>query len=101
MTTAHLPPSAVITNAARSANDVEAFVHTDAFVPDEGDDEGDSVLALLDPNHELDPADLFDFAGYPGAPDGDGDCDRDRDGDQDLLRGRASKPLRRLIPRLG
>ncbi|SNT45592.1 Pimeloyl-ACP methyl ester carboxylesterase [Streptosporangium subroseum] len=65
----HSYGGAVITNAARSDKDVEALVYINAFVPDAGD----SILGLLDPNHELDPADLFDFVQYPGAPDGDYD----------------------------
>ncbi|MFC7649401.1 alpha/beta fold hydrolase [Streptosporangium lutulentum] len=65
----HSYGGAVITNAARSDKDVEALVYINAFVPDAGD----SILGLLDPNHELDPADLFDFVRYPGAPDGDYD----------------------------
>ncbi|WP_200841603.1 alpha/beta fold hydrolase [Actinomadura sp. K4S16] len=65
----HSYGGAVITNAARSDKDVEALVYINAFVPDEGD----SILGLLDPNHELDPADLFDFVQYPGAPAGDND----------------------------
>ncbi|MFB9676400.1 alpha/beta fold hydrolase [Streptosporangium vulgare] len=65
----HSYGGAVITNAARSDEDVEALVYVNAFVPDTGD----SILGLLDPNHEIDPADLFDFVRYPGAPDGDSD----------------------------
>jgi pimeloyl-ACP methyl ester carboxylesterase len=65
----HSYGGAVITNAARSDDDVAALVYVNAFVPDKGD----SVLGLLDPDHELDPADLFDFMNYPGAPDGDAD----------------------------
>ncbi|MGW6016352.1 alpha/beta fold hydrolase [Streptomyces sp. NPDC055210] len=65
----HSYGGAVITNAAASDDDVEALVYLNAFVPDEGD----SVLGLLDPDHELDPAALFDFVKYPGAPDGDQD----------------------------
>lgn len=65
----HSYGGAVITNAAKSDRDVEALVYINAFVPDAGD----SILGLLDPKHELDPADLFDFVQYPGAPDGDYD----------------------------
>ncbi|MFE3032353.1 alpha/beta fold hydrolase [Streptomyces canus] len=65
----HSYGGAVITNAARSDKDVEALVYINAFVPDEGD----SVLGMLDPKHEVNPADLFDFAQYPGAPAGDYD----------------------------
>ncbi|MFD9286537.1 alpha/beta fold hydrolase [Streptomyces mirabilis] len=65
----HSYAGAVITNAAKSDKDVEALVYINAFVPDQGD----SVLGLLDPDHELNPADLFDFAQYPGAPEGDQD----------------------------
>ncbi|MEU9271513.1 alpha/beta hydrolase [Streptomyces sp. NPDC048251] len=65
----HSYGGAVITNAATSDKDVEALVFINAFVPDAGD----SVLGLLDPNHQLDPADLFEFMRYPGAPDGDYD----------------------------
>jgi len=59
----HSYGGAVITNAARSDKDVEALVYVNAFVPDKGD----SILGLLDPEHRLDPADLFDFVRYPGA----------------------------------
>ncbi len=65
----HSYGGAVITNAARTDKDVDALVYINAFVPDEGD----SILGLLDPNHKLDPADLFDFVQYPGAPNGDYD----------------------------
>jgi pimeloyl-ACP methyl ester carboxylesterase len=65
----HSYAGAVITNAAKSDDDVKALVYVNAFVPDQGD----SVLSLLDPNHLLDPADLFDFVRYPGAPKGDSD----------------------------
>jgi pimeloyl-ACP methyl ester carboxylesterase len=65
----HSYGGAVITNAARSNDDVEALVYVNAFVPDEGD----SILGLLDPEHQLDPADLFDFVHYPGASEGDVD----------------------------
>jgi pimeloyl-ACP methyl ester carboxylesterase len=65
----HSYGGAVITNAARSDDDVEALVYVNAFVPDRGD----TVLGLQDPDHQLDPADLFDLMRYPGAPDGDFD----------------------------
>lgn len=65
----HSYGGAVITNAARSDRDVKALVYVNAFVPDKGD----SILGMLDPDHQLDPADLFDFVGYPNAPDGDVD----------------------------
>ena len=48
---------------------MKALVYVNAFVPDRGD----TVLGLQDPDHELDPADLFDFMRYPGAPNGDFD----------------------------
>jgi pimeloyl-ACP methyl ester carboxylesterase len=65
----HSYGGAVITNAARTDKDVKALVYVNAFVPDKGD----SVLGLLDPEHALDPADLFDFVRYPGAREGDFD----------------------------
>ena len=65
----HSYAGAVITNAANTDKDVKALVYVDAFVPDQGD----SILGLLDPNHLLNPADLFDFMRYPGAPKGDSD----------------------------
>jgi pimeloyl-ACP methyl ester carboxylesterase len=65
----HSYGGAVITNAAKTDKDVKALVYVNAFVPDEGD----SILGLLDPEHVLNPADLFDFVQYPGAPDGDFD----------------------------
>ena len=65
----HSYGGAVITNAATKDKDVKALVYVNAFVPDQGD----SILGLLDPNHLLNPADLFDFVRYPGAPKGDSD----------------------------
>ena len=65
----HSYGGAVITNAAKSDEDVKALVYVNAFVPDQGD----SILGLLDPNHLLNPADLFDFVRYPGAQKGDSD----------------------------
>jgi pimeloyl-ACP methyl ester carboxylesterase len=65
----HSYGGAVITNAAKTDKDVKALVYVNAFVPDNGD----SILGLLDPEHALNPADLFDFVRYPGAPAGDFD----------------------------
>ena len=57
----HSYGGAVITNAARSDKDVKALVFVNAFAPANGE----SVLQILDPNHELDPTTLFDFVPQP------------------------------------
>src|ERR1700754_3691797 len=59
----------VISNAG--ADNVKALVYVDAFIPDEGETTfailGGSGSALDVP----DPSQVFDFAGYPGSPEGD------------------------------
>jgi pimeloyl-ACP methyl ester carboxylesterase len=67
----HSYGGAVITNAAANNPNVKALVYGDAYLPDQGDD----VVHLtgVQPGSALggDPAAVFDFAPYPGAPAGD------------------------------
>lgn len=67
----HSYGGAVITNAATGNDDVRALVYVDAFVPDEGE----TVAPLVGDDSILagDPALVFDYVPYPGAPDGDAD----------------------------
>ena len=64
----------VITNAATAGGDVKALVYVNAFIPDVGQNVfeilGGSGSALDVP----DPSTVLDFAGYPGAPEGDVDA---------------------------
>jgi len=66
----HSYGGAVITNAATGGGDVRALVYVNAFVPDEGE----TVIQILDGSGSAlgvpDPSTIFDFAGYPGAPEG-------------------------------
>jgi pimeloyl-ACP methyl ester carboxylesterase len=62
----------VITNAATGNSNVKALVYVDAFIPDQSD----TLLSLLDNSGSClggNPADVFNFAPYPGAPPGDVD----------------------------
>jgi len=63
----------VVTNAGAHGGDVKALVYVDAFVPDEGE----FVFQLLGGSGSAfdipDPSQVFDFVGYPGAPEGDVD----------------------------
>ncbi|SNT01221.1 Pimeloyl-ACP methyl ester carboxylesterase [Asanoa hainanensis] len=67
----HSYGGAVITNTAEGNANVRALVYVDAFAPDEGE----KVVDLVGPDSVLagDPATIFDFVPYPGAPDGDAD----------------------------
>lgn len=67
----HSYGGAVITNAAAGDPDVKALVYVDAFVPDVGE----AATALTGAGSVLaaDPATVFDFVPYPGAPAGDAD----------------------------
>ncbi|HYI18448.1 MAG TPA: hypothetical protein VD836_07040, partial [Solirubrobacteraceae bacterium] len=64
----------MITNAATAADDVSALVYVDAFIPDEGE----SIFQILGGSGSAfdipDPSEVFDIAGYPGAPDGDAEA---------------------------
>jgi pimeloyl-ACP methyl ester carboxylesterase len=64
----------VITNAAAGADNVQALVFVDAFVPDEGE----NVFQILGGSGSAfdipDPTAVFDIAGYPGAPEGDAEA---------------------------
>jgi pimeloyl-ACP methyl ester carboxylesterase len=67
----HSYGGAVITNAATGNPNVKALVYVDAFAPKAGEtifplSGADSALAV-------DPATVFDFVPYPGAPAGDVD----------------------------
>jgi pimeloyl-ACP methyl ester carboxylesterase len=70
----HSYGGAVITNAATGNANVKALVYINAFAPDEG--ETVYQLLALNPGSILaeDPATVFDFAPYPGAPPGDFDA---------------------------
>jgi len=62
----------VTTNAATGNPNVKALVYVDAFIPDQSD----TLLSLLDNSGSClggNPGDVFNFAPYPGAPDGDVD----------------------------
>lgn len=69
----HSYGGSVITNAASSDPDVKALVYINAFAPDEGEDT--LHLATEKPGSDLaaNPADIFDFVVYPGAPANDAD----------------------------
>ena len=70
---AHSYGGAVITNAAVGDPEVKALVYVDAFIPDQGE----TLLQLVSakPGSCLggNPADVFNFVPYPGAPAGDVD----------------------------
>jgi len=62
----------VTTNAATGNSNVKALVYVDAFIPDQDD----TLLSLLDDSGSClggNPADVFNFAPYPGAPPNDVD----------------------------
>jgi pimeloyl-ACP methyl ester carboxylesterase len=67
----HSYGGAVITNAATGNRNVKALVYVDAFAPAQGE----SILPLAGADSALavDPATVFDFVPYPGAPAGDVD----------------------------
>jgi pimeloyl-ACP methyl ester carboxylesterase len=67
----HSYGGAVITNAATGLPNVKALVYVDAFAPDEG--QTVFPLAGADSALAVDPATVFDFVPYPGAPAGDVD----------------------------
>ena len=73
MLVGHSYGGAVITNAATGNANVKALVYVNAYLPDQGED----VVHLTGarPGSALggDPATVFDFAPYPGAPAGDVD----------------------------
>jgi pimeloyl-ACP methyl ester carboxylesterase len=69
----HSYGGAVITNAAAGNSNVKALVFVNAFIPDQGE----TVIGLASarPGSQLggNPAQVFDFVPYPGAPAGDVD----------------------------
>ncbi|SDE62066.1 Pimeloyl-ACP methyl ester carboxylesterase [Blastococcus fimeti] len=65
----HSYGGAVIGAAGLAVPDVRALVYVNAFVPAQGE----SLLDLLSSAGPVDPAQLFDMAPYPGAPEGDVD----------------------------
>ncbi|NUR50097.1 MAG: alpha/beta hydrolase [Hamadaea sp.] len=67
----HSYGGAVITQAATGNPNVKALVYEDAFAPDQG--EQIFPLAGADSALNVDPATVFDFVPYPGAPAGDVD----------------------------
>src|SRR3954452_521391 len=64
----------VTTNAASEAENVNALVYVDAFIPDEGE----NVFQILGGSGSAfdvpDPTTVFDLVGYPGAPEGDAEA---------------------------
>jgi pimeloyl-ACP methyl ester carboxylesterase len=68
---AHSYGGAVITNAASGNSQVRSLVYVDAFIPAEGD----TLLGLNQPPaiFAQDPANVFDFVPYEGAPQGAAD----------------------------
>ncbi len=58
----------VITNAANGNSNVRSLVYVDAFIPAEGD----TIVGLTHPPSIFaqDPANVFDFVPYSGAPQG-------------------------------
>ncbi|WP_406051602.1 alpha/beta fold hydrolase [Kribbella sp. NBC_00889] len=73
----HSYGGAVITNAATGNPNVKALVYVDAFAPAAG--EAIFSLAGEDSALNVDPATVFDFVPYPGAPAGDVDLYLKRD----------------------
>ena len=75
---AHSYGGAVITNAATGNPNVKALVYVDGFVPEEGET-GFDLLGMEPPPGTLrscvagNPADIFNFVSYPGAPAGEFD----------------------------
>jgi pimeloyl-ACP methyl ester carboxylesterase len=69
----HSYGGAVITNAATGNPEVKALVYVDAFIPKQGQ----TVVELTsaEPGSALggSPSEVFDFAPFPGAPEGDAD----------------------------
>jgi len=63
----------VITNAATGNANVKALVYVDAFIPDQGETLLDLVSAQPGSCLGGNPADVFNFAPYPGGPAGDVD----------------------------
>jgi pimeloyl-ACP methyl ester carboxylesterase len=69
----HSYGGAVITNAGTSDPDVKALVYINGFAPDEGESVLDLVTAKPGSALAGDPATVFDFVSYPGAPAADVD----------------------------
>jgi pimeloyl-ACP methyl ester carboxylesterase len=69
----HSYGGAVITNAGTSDPDMKALVYVNGFAPDEGESVLDLVTAKPGSALAADPATVFDFVSYPGAPAGDVD----------------------------
>jgi len=63
----------VTTNAATGNPNVKALVYVDAFIPDQGETLQDLVSAQPGSCLGGNPADVFNFAPYPGGPAGDVD----------------------------
>jgi len=63
----------VTTNAATGNPNVKALVYVDAFIPDQGETLLDLVSAQPGSCLGGNPADVFNFAPYPGGPAGDVD----------------------------
>jgi pimeloyl-ACP methyl ester carboxylesterase len=69
----HSYGGAVITNAATGNPNVKALVYVDAFIPAKGETLLQLVAARPGSCLGGDPADVFNFVSYPGAPAGDVD----------------------------
>lgn len=70
----HSYGGAVITNAATGNPNVKALVYVDAFIPDQGDTVFGLIAARPGSCLGGDPAKIFNFVPYPGAPSGDFDA---------------------------
>jgi pimeloyl-ACP methyl ester carboxylesterase len=67
----HSYGGAVITNAASGNANVKALVYANAYLPDQGEDVVHLTGARPGSALGRDPAAVFDFVPYPGAPAGD------------------------------
>jgi pimeloyl-ACP methyl ester carboxylesterase len=63
----------VITNAALGNPNVKALVYIDAFIPAKGQSAGQIATSKPGSVTEQDPATVFNFVPFPGAPAGDAD----------------------------
>jgi len=69
----HSYGGAVITNAANANPNVKALIYVDAFIPAKGETLLQLVAAKPGSCLGSDPANVFNFVPYPGAPTGDVD----------------------------
>jgi len=66
----HSYGGAVVTGAATGNPNVEALVYVNAFIPDAGDTIRTLVASAPGSALAVEPATVFDFAPFPGAPEG-------------------------------